>query len=98
VRCAENPVFLEQVVNDRLLLPVDPAGEEEYDEGERRRQRVHAQACPRGGPGARRGRYDRRVASGWAQFWGHKPPSIASNTPIVARSGIGRVFAQDGIR
>jgi hypothetical protein len=37
VRCAEDPVLLEQVVNDRLLLPVDPAGEEENDEGERRR-------------------------------------------------------------
>jgi hypothetical protein len=27
VRCAEDSVLLEQIVNDRLLLPVDPAGE-----------------------------------------------------------------------
>jgi hypothetical protein len=37
MRGAQYAVLLEQVTNDRLLLPVDPAGEEEHDEGERRR-------------------------------------------------------------
>ena len=46
VRCAEDSVLLEQVVNDGLLLPVDPAGEEKNDEGERRRQRVHGASLP----------------------------------------------------
>ncbi len=41
VRGAEDPVLLEQVVNDRLLLPVDPAGDQQEQEGERARQRVH---------------------------------------------------------
>jgi hypothetical protein len=47
MRCSQDSVLFEQVVNDSLLLPVDPAGEEQYDESERRRQRVHArEACP----------------------------------------------------
>jgi hypothetical protein len=37
VRGAQDPVLLEQIVNDRLLLPVDPAGEQKNDERERRR-------------------------------------------------------------
>src|ERR1700730_6590744 len=38
--------LLEQVVNNCLLLPVDPAGEEENNERERRRQRVHVVSVP----------------------------------------------------
>jgi hypothetical protein len=34
VRCAEETVLLEQVANDRLLVPVDPAGEEQEEEGD----------------------------------------------------------------
>ena len=37
MRRAEDPVLLEQVFNDRLLLPVDPAGEDMEEEGERGR-------------------------------------------------------------
>src|SRR6185436_5481039 len=81
VRCAEDAVLLEQVVNDRLLLPVDPAGEEENDEGERLRQRVHGASVPE-----RLGRCKTRqirdhAPPSWT-FRGHKPP-IASSTPIV---------------
>ena len=50
MRCAENPVLFEQVVNDRLLLPVDPAGDKKDEERERGRQRVHREACPRSTP------------------------------------------------
>ena len=46
VRCTQDAVLLEQVLNDRLLLPVDPAGEDENDEGKRRRQRVHGASVP----------------------------------------------------
>src|SRR5438309_7432758 len=46
MRCTQDAVLLEQVLNDRLLLPVDPAGEDENDEGKRRRQRVHGASVP----------------------------------------------------
>src|SRR5438309_2254282 len=46
MRCTQDAVLLEQVLNDRLLLPVDPAGEGENDEGKRRRQRVHGTSVP----------------------------------------------------
>ena len=45
---AEDPVLLEQVVNDRLRVPVDPAGEEKEEEGDRGRQRVHGRRVTRG--------------------------------------------------
>ena len=35
-----------QIVNDRLLLPVDPTGEEQQEKGERRRQRIHRESVP----------------------------------------------------
>jgi hypothetical protein len=41
VRVAQDPVLLEQVVDDRLLLPVHPARDQQEQEGERARQRVH---------------------------------------------------------
>jgi hypothetical protein len=47
---AEDTVLLEQVVNDRLLVPVDPAGEEQEEEGERGRQRGHGRSVPEGPP------------------------------------------------
>jgi hypothetical protein len=41
VHRAENAVLLEQVLNDRLLMAIDPAGEQQEAEGERARRRVH---------------------------------------------------------
>ena len=38
---AQHAVLFEQVVDDGLLLAVDPAREQKEEEGERRRQRVH---------------------------------------------------------
>ncbi len=38
---AENPVLLEQVLDDVLLLSIDPAGDEQEQEGERGRQPIH---------------------------------------------------------
>jgi hypothetical protein len=56
-----------------------------------------ATACPRGWPGARR---DSRLCAlrDWAEFRRRKPSAIASNTPLVERSGLGRVVAHDGCR
>jgi hypothetical protein len=36
----------DEVVNDGLLLPIDPPGEEQTEERERRRQRVHRASVP----------------------------------------------------
>lgn len=46
VHCAEDSVLLEQVVNNRLLVSIDPAGEHQEEEGERARQRVHGVSLP----------------------------------------------------
>ena len=46
VHRAEDTVLLEQVVNDRLLVSIDPAGEQQEEEGERGRQRVHGGSLP----------------------------------------------------
>src|SRR5262245_6629830 len=43
-------VFLAQVVDDRLLLAVDPAREQKEEEGERGRQRVHGPQLSHGAP------------------------------------------------
>ena len=51
VHRAEDPVLLEQVVNDRLLVSIDPAREQQEEEGERGRQRVHGGSLPEAPPG-----------------------------------------------
>jgi hypothetical protein len=43
---AEDSILLEQVVNDRLLVSIDPAREQQKKEGERGRQRVHGASLP----------------------------------------------------
>ena len=45
---AQHAVLLEQVVDDRLLLAVDPAREQKEEEGERGRQRVHVSPASTG--------------------------------------------------
>jgi hypothetical protein len=44
-RRPEDPILLEQVVNDRLLRSIDPTGEQQKEEGERRRQ-IHRESVP----------------------------------------------------
>jgi hypothetical protein len=46
VHRAGDAVLLEQVVNNRLLLPIDPAGEPQQKEGERGTERVHVGSLP----------------------------------------------------
>ena len=43
-----NSVLLKQVLDDRLLLSIDPTGKEQTEEGERRRQRIHGESVPEG--------------------------------------------------
>jgi len=78
------------------LLSVDPASEEQNDERERRRQRVHdAKRAPSGCRGARHVRFERYAPSQFADFQGEKHPPVASDTRIIERSGLDRVFAHD---
>jgi phage head maturation protease len=46
VHRAEDAVLLEQIDNDRLLVSIDPAREQQEEEGERVRQRVHGGSLP----------------------------------------------------
>jgi hypothetical protein len=95
VRGAEGSVLLEQVVNNGLLLPVDPAREEENNERERRRQRVHGASVPERLVQCK-ARQIRRYQGG-AELPDRKPPAIAANAPIVEQSGLAGFFAHDGI-
>jgi hypothetical protein len=45
VHCAENAILLDQVVNDRLLVSIDPAREQLEEEGERGGSGAMAGAC-----------------------------------------------------
>ncbi len=54
VRRTQNPILLEQVVNDCLVLPVDPARDKQEEEGEWARQLVHGDSLPEGPPGCKR--------------------------------------------
>ena len=79
------------------LLSVDPASEEQNDERERRRQRVHdAKRAPRGRGGARRVRFENCAPSQFADFQGGKHRPVASDMLIIERFGLDRIFAQDG--
>jgi hypothetical protein len=79
------------------LLAVDPAGEEENDERERRRHLVHGASVPEGLPRCKARQIRQRTPSGWAEFRGHQACFDSSNRRSVERSGLGRVFAQDGV-
>jgi hypothetical protein len=43
---AENPVLLQEVLDDVLVLSIDPAGEHQEQEGERGRQPIHGAVYP----------------------------------------------------
>ena len=75
LRCAKHPVLLEQVVNDGLLLSIDPAGEQQVEERERRRQRIHGESVPDALPG-----FEDDVD--WPNLQTHTPPSGYIDPPI----------------
>jgi len=82
VRGAQNPVLLEQVLNNRLLLPIDPPSEKENNETERSGQRVHGASVPeRLGP-VQDAPDSRSCATKLDRLLGPQTP-IASSTPIV---------------
>ena len=49
VRGAEIPVLLKEVVDDGLLMPINPAGDQQERKGERVTQRVHSRKRLAGG-------------------------------------------------
>jgi hypothetical protein len=73
----KDPVLLEQVVNHLLLLSIDPPGEQQYEEGERRQQRVHGRSVPERLP-----RFKSRSVD-WAEFLRHKPLLDRVDPPVI---------------
>jgi hypothetical protein len=84
---AEHAIFLEQVVNDRLLVSIDPAREQQDEEGERRRQQVHGGSLPQC-----RAPFNRCQIGEDSR--GRLPPTARPS--IASDPAFGRVFAQDG--
>ena len=70
---AEDAILLQQVVNDRLLLPIDPAGEQQDEEGERGRQRVHRGSWPEAQPRFNKHETGPRALSRRVRFPRQKP-------------------------
>jgi ribosomal protein S6E (S10) len=72
---AKDSVLLEQIVDHRLLLAIDPPGEQQDEEGERRRQRVDGKSVPKPLPRFK----DDLERVNWAEFpGGTRPPPMAS--------------------
>ena len=98
VRGAQDSVLLQQVVDDGLLLPVDPACEKQNDERERRRQRFH------GATRALRGCRRARRATTRLCALKESPTSrrrahwtICREYTDIVRSRLGGVFAHGGV-
>ena len=96
VRGAEDTVLLEQVVNDRLLIPVDPAGEEKQEEGERRRQRAHGRSVPHGPSQFKGWSLQYRRPTDQTSVPEAQASTKASTRPFFRRCVLVRVFAPDG--
>src|SRR5262245_35171603 len=62
---AQDAVLLEQVVDDRLLLAVDPAREQKEEEGERGRRGVHESPASTGNANTSRLAGNRDGDPGW---------------------------------
>jgi len=75
VRGAQTPILLKQVLNDGLLLPIDPAGDKKNDEGEWRRQRVHRASVPESVGPCKRRRIRNRAAIHLGDFRRYNPPA-----------------------
>ena len=78
VHRAEDTVLLEQVVNDRLLVSIDPAREQQEEEGERGRQRVHGGSLPERRAPFNGCEIGHRAPAYWAEIPEAKLPPTAS--------------------
>src|SRR5262245_9266076 len=100
VPCAarRDPILLEQVVNDCLLLPVDPAGEKEDKKRERRRQQVHGASVPERSVRIKARQIRDPAPSHFALTSEPQAYCVCIDTRILERSAAGGVFAQDEVR
>ena len=76
VRGAEDSVLLEQVVDDGLLLPVNPARDQQEQEGERARRRVPGGSVSQRGDLVQGG----QANSGWSTICGTSLPAGYSHS------------------
>jgi len=76
-------VLLKQVVNDRVVLPVDPAGDEQKKKPSGRGSESMAKACRR----------SRATSSPGDRILGSQ---TRPETTIFQESSPGQIFAQDG--
>jgi hypothetical protein len=96
VHHAEDAVLFEQVLNDRLLMSIDPAREQQEEEGKRGRQLVHGGSLPE-----RRALFNgceigHRAPADWAEIPDANASSDRVDRPVSRRHALGRVFAQHG--
>jgi hypothetical protein len=68
VHRAEDSVLLEQVVDDRLLVSMDPAGEQQEEERERGRQLAHDWSLPERQPSRNGCELGQPAPSQWAEI------------------------------
>ena len=85
LRRPKNSVLLEQVLDDRLLLAIDPTGKQQTEERERRRQRVDGGSVPTRCAAS-------RTMSFRPNFRRHAPSSGCVNPPMIGGSGVRRSF------
>ena len=90
-RRAENPVLLEQVLNDRERLSIDPTGEQKEKEGERPRQRIHRESVCN-----RRDRVQGRYRRTSIRRVPEQQPARDGVEPPLAKSDFGGILARDG--
>jgi hypothetical protein len=92
VHRTEDAILLERVVNDRLLVSIDPAREQLEEEGELGRQRVHGRSLPQRRAPFNGCEMGHRAPSQWAEI----PEAKASDRfegQCRLRSDFGRLFA-----
>jgi len=92
VRRTEDAVLFQQIVNDLLLLSIDPAGDEKQEKGKRGWRRIHWESLPESWVGSKNG------------VWTFRMRLDSSGNGVRRRRcfstifrGLGRVFAQDGV-
>jgi hypothetical protein len=94
VHRTEDSVLLEQVVDDRLLVSIGPAGEQQEEEGERWRQPAHDWSVPERQPPRNACELGQPAPSQWAEISEANAFSDGVDRPVLRRSALGRVFAQ----
>ena len=96
VHRAEDAVLLEQVVNDRLLVSIDPAREQQEEEGKRGRQPVHGGSLPERRAPCNGCEIGHPAPSDWAAIPEANAPSDGVDRPVSRRCALGVCAAENG--